>query len=127
MIHPLFRLAAARPQLLAEHVSAYSELLAEELTVAAAVLKRRVLLQLVGLVCFAVAVVLSGVAVMLWAVMPIASLRAPWPLILVPALPAALGLVAILVGSAGGPGELFASLRRQLAADAAVLRSVGDA
>ena len=123
MVHPLFRLATARPQLLAEHVSAYADLLAEELSSGAAGFKRRLVFQLVALAAFAVAAVLVGMAVMLWAALPMGSLNVPWVLVLVPALPAALGVWASAAADASGPAELFIALRRQLADDAAMLRS----
>lgn len=127
MVHPLFRLAAARPQLLAEHVLAYSDLMAEELTATATLLKRRVALQLVGLAAFAVALVLAGVAAMLWAALPAGSLNVPWMLVLTPALPAAIGWAALVAGNGVAGGEMFAALRQQLSDDAAMLRGAGEA
>ena len=47
-MHPLVRLAASRPQMLAEHAAAYVELFAEEATTAATHVKRQVSLQLIG-------------------------------------------------------------------------------
>ena len=127
MVHPLFRLVTARPQLLAEHVSAYTDLLAEELTSTAGLLKRRIALQLIALASAAVGVVLGGVALMLWAALPAESLRLPWLLVLTPALPWALALWASAMGGAVATGDLLVTFRRQLAEDAAMLRSVGEA
>ena len=126
MVHPLFRLAATRPQLLAEHASAYAELVAEELTSGAMAFRRRLTLQSVAVAGFAVSAVLAGVAAMLWAALPAGSLNVPWLLVLVPALPAVLGSWALSAAGAGTPGELFVALRRQLADDAAMLRGVGE-
>ena len=61
MIHPVFRLAAAQPMLLAAHVGAYAELVSEELHTSAAAVQRRLLWQLGGALCLAVAAVLAGV------------------------------------------------------------------
>ncbi len=126
MVHPLFRLITTRPQLLAEHVSAYTDLLAEELTSIAALLKRRLMLQFVALAAAAVGVVLAGVALMLWAALPEGSLRQPWLLLLVPALPLAVAVWASATGGALPSGDLLVTFRRQLAADTAMLRQAGE-
>jgi len=123
MVHPLFRLAAARPQLLAEHAAAYTELLAEEVSATAGLVKRRLMLQAVALAGAAVGAVLAGVALMLWAALPADSLRAPWFLVLTPALPWAIALWAASVSGTVAQGNLLAHFRRQLADDAAMLRS----
>ena len=126
MVHPLFRLITTRPQLLAEHVSAYPDLLAEELTSTAGLLKRRLMLQFVALAAAAVGVVLAGVALMLWAALPEGSLRQPWLLLLVPALPLAIAVWASATGGALPTSDLLVTFRRQLAADTAMLRQAGE-
>ena len=126
MAHPLFRLLTTRPQLLAEHVSAYTDLLAEELTSTAGRLKRRVALQLVALAAAAVGTVLAGMAVLLWAALPADSIRLPWLLVLTPALPWALALWASTMSEAVATGDLLVTFRRQLADDAAMLRSAEE-
>jgi len=126
MAHPLFRLLTTRPQLLAEHVSAYTDLLAEELTSTAGLLKRRMALQLVALAAAAVGAVLAGVAVLLWGALPAESIRAPWLLILTPLLPWAIALWASALSGAVASGDLLVTFRRQLADDAAMLRSAGE-
>lgn len=124
MLHPLIRLVASRPELLAEHLSAYADLFAQELTSASTQTKRRLAHQLAGGACLAVAAILAGVAVLLWASLP--TLAVPWALVLVPAVPGALGLAIILIGDTAGTEGSFAGLRRQLAADAALMRSAGE-
>ena len=126
MVHPLFRLLTTRPQLLAEHVSAYTDLLAEELGATAGLVKRRLMLQLVALASVAVGVVLAGVALLLWAALPEGSLRVPWLLFLTPALPLAIAAWASAPAAAVGTGEVLVTLRRQLAADTAMLRQAGE-
>ncbi len=122
MLHPVFRLAAAQPQLLAEHAAGYAELLAEEITVSGQHLKQRLALQMVGLVCLGIALVLGGVALMLWAALPEQSLRLPWLLIATPLAPALLGVLALWRASSVAPPPAFTALRAQLAADAELLR-----
>ena len=123
MLHPLVHLIASRPELLAEHVSAYADLFAQELASASALTKRRLALQFAAGACLAVAAILAGVAVLLWASLP--TLALPWVLALVPTVPGVIGLWIILVGDTAGTQAPFAGLRRQLAADAALMRSAG--
>lgn len=125
MIHPLFRLAASQPLLLAEHAAAYASLLGEELTIASARLQRRLAFQMAGAACLVVAAVLLGVALLLWASLPGGAVRAPWLFVLTPALPALLGLCALWLARDRASEEWFANLRLQLAEDAALLRIPG--
>src|SRR3990167_2795275 len=118
MIHPVFRLAASQPLLLAEHAAAYASLLGEELTIGSARLKRRLALQLAGAACLVVAAVLLGVAVLLWASLHDAGFRAPWLFVLTPVLPAALGLWALWLPQDRGGEEWVAHLRLQPAGGA---------
>jgi hypothetical protein len=122
MIHPVFRLVASQPLLLAEHAAAYASLLGEELALGSAALKRRLALHLAGAACLVVAAVLLGVALLLWAALPEASLRLPWLFVLTPVLPAAVGLWALWLARDRDAVALFARLRLQLAEDAALLR-----
>jgi uncharacterized membrane protein YqjE len=121
MIHPVFRLAAAQPMLLAGHVGAYAGLLSEELRIGAAAVQRRLLWQLAGAMCLAVAAVLAGVALLLWASRPLTDAPAPWLLLATPLLPAALGLWALWQARTRPSAPPFARVRAQLAEDAALL------
>ncbi|MDP3810816.1 MAG: hypothetical protein Q8Q78_07410 [Hydrogenophaga sp.] len=127
MLHPVFRLAASQPQLLAEHAAGYAGLLAEELASSGVQLKRRVTLQIVGLLSLMVAAILCGVAVLLWASLPLASLQQPWLLWFTPLVPALLGALALWLANSAGVPPAFATLREQLAQDAALLRSTTTA
>jgi len=124
MIHPLFRLIASEPQMVADHVQAYSELVADELGAVASQWKRRMVLQALSLACIVVAAVLIGVALMLWAVVPSANMNAPWVLIAAPAIPLVLALWSHMAAKAPAVDRGFSAIREQLAADAAMLRSV---
>ena len=123
MIHPLLRLVATQPQLLADHAEAYAGLVGDEIGRSAASLKHRVLLNAVALCLVGVAAVLAGVALMLWAVIPPASMQAPWALIAAPAVPAVIAVICGLVGLRK-PGEAFAELKQQVAADLVMLREM---
>lgn len=122
MFRPLFRLATSEPQLLADHVEAYAELAASELRAAGALWQRRLALRLLGAAGFMVALLLAGVALMLWALFPAGGIDQPWALAVVPLVPAVLGLWASAKAPAAPAAEAFAVLRRQWAADAALLR-----
>lgn len=126
MIHPLLRLVATKPQLLAAHAEAYAGLVSEEIGRSVSGLKQRVLLASIALGLVAVAAVLAGVALMLWAVIPPASIQAPWALVAAPGLPAIVGGVCLLIGRSP-PSDTFAELRQQVAADLVMLRGAGAA
>ena len=126
MIHPLLRLIATQPQLLADHAEAYAGLVGEELSKTTAVWKQRVLLNAVALCLVGVAAVLGGVALMLWAVIPAANIQAPWALLVAPGVPA---LLALCCGFAARRERdaAFVDLKQQIAADLVMLREVSAA
>lgn len=123
MIHPLLRLVATQPQLLADHAEAYAGLVGEEIGRGIAGVKQRVLLMAIALGLVAVAAVLAGVSLMLWAVIPAAGMQAPWALLAAPGVPA-LVAVACFIGGRAKPAEAFADLKQQMAADLVMLREV---
>ena len=124
MIHPLFRLIVADPQLLADHVEAYSDLMAEELGATAKRWKKRAVMNLVFGVTAFLSVLFLGIAVMLWAVVPADTMNSPWTLVLVPAIPLVMAVWSFFAARAPSEESGFAAIREQLAADAAMLRSV---
>nr|WP_315849707.1 hypothetical protein [uncultured Rhodoferax sp.] len=128
MLHPLFHLIASQPQLLGDHAQAYGELISTELAAQATALKRRALFGAMALCFLGVAIVLAGVALMLWATLVPAPVQATvWVLVLVPAAPTALALACYLRARTGGATDdpAFAELRRQVQADMALLRGLG--
>lgn len=124
MIHPLLRLVATQPQLLADHAEAYADLIGEELGAASALWKRSVALKALALCLVGVSAVLAGVALMLWAVIPPADIQAPWALVAAPALPLAAALLCWLVSRNDAANNAFEGIRQQLRADVAMLREV---
>lgn len=120
MIHPVFRLAAAQPMLLADHVGAYAGLLSEELLLMGMALKRRWLWQLLGAVCLGISVVLGGVSVLLWASLMLPA-GAVWWLVLTPLLPLAVAAGAWWMARQPLRMASFAQLREQLTQDTALL------
>lgn len=122
MLHPLLRLASRQPQLLADHLQAYSALVASEMGLAATQFKRDLGLRVLGYGAAAAAALLGAIALMLWAVVPVASMNQPWVLVAVPLLPAALACWALSRAKTSETAPAFAHLKRQWAADAALLR-----
>ena len=123
MIHPLLRLIATQPQLLADHAESYAELVGEELGKTTVVWKRRVLLSATALCLVGVAAVLAGVALMLWAALPVLSINAPWALVAAPVLPALAALWCAYEGQRD-TGDFFRELKQQIATDIVMLREV---
>lgn len=123
-MHPLFHLIASRPQLLADHAQAYAELVAEEIPRVSAAWKRSALLTVAATFGMTLALGLVGVALMLWAVLPEASMRAPWALLVVPLVPLAAALACALAARRGSELAAFEELRLQVRADIGMLREV---
>jgi hypothetical protein len=126
MIHPLLRLVATKPHLLADHAQAYAGLVSEEIGRSVGGFKRRVLLSAIAVGLMAMAAIFAGVALMLWGVMPPSSIQSLWALIAVPGVPALVGVVCLLAGRTQ-PADTFAGLKQQVAADLAMLRDVSTA
>lgn len=126
MIHPLLRLVATKPHLLADHAQAYAGLVSEEIGRSVGGFKRRVLLSAIAVGLMAMAAIFAGVALMLWGVMPPSSIQSLWALIAVPGVPALVGVVCLLAGRTQ-QADRFAGLKQQVAADLAMLRDVSTA
>lgn len=124
MIHPLLRLVASQPQLVAEHAHAYAELFGEDLGKTAATLKWQALFGIAALVLGSAAAVLAGVALMLWGVSPPGAVHAAWALFAAPLLPASLAAWCILAARRAADAP-FETLKQQLAADMSMLREAG--
>lgn len=122
-MHPLFRVAAAEPTLVVDHLQAYGELAADEAIAALGRWRRGAALQLAALASAAVGLTLTGVALLLWACGLADSASRPALMLLVPALPLFAALACQLAARAvfAQPGST--SLREQWAADLALLRS----
>lgn len=121
MIHPLLRLMASRPQLLADHAHAYAGLVSEEISRAVIGVKQRVILVAIAFGLIALSAILAGVALMLWAVIPRVDIQAPWALIAAPGVPGLIAAVCLVVGR-GEPEAAFAELKKQVDADLSMLR-----
>jgi hypothetical protein len=71
-----------------------------------------------------VALVLTGVAVMLWAAVPANDIHAPWVLVAVPAITWALAAACFLYARSNPVESAFDNVKKQLSADMAMLREV---
>ncbi|MFG5408188.1 hypothetical protein ABXN37_08780 [Piscinibacter sakaiensis] len=110
-----------------DHLGGYAELVAVLSRDALESLRRRTLLATLLVVCLLLALTLTGVALLLVAALPPASMHAPWLLVAVPALPWLGALVAGL-GLRQAPRQRpFDAVREQIDADVALLRRAADA
>jgi peptidoglycan/LPS O-acetylase OafA/YrhL len=116
-MNPLWDVLATQPKLVADHALAYAQLAGQEAVEYSGLLQRRLLLAISALCCATLSLGLAGVAVMLWFVSPLVHAALPWPLLIVPLVPA-LGLVWCLVQlSSTHSRQSFERLRQQWAAD----------
>jgi type VI protein secretion system component VasK len=123
MIRPLLQLMASEPELLAEHLQSYAELLGDEVGSFQGQLRQRWTLWAILALLVTVTVIFAGIALMLWLVTP----GAPWTLWLVPGFMVVLCLVTtwFITRHQHTPG--FLVLRQQIAADLAMLRQADAA
>ena len=124
MLDKLLRLYLTQPLLLADHAHAYAALASAEVEAASARYQRRLWLGAAALSCIAVALVLAGVAVMLWSVTPDENIRSLWAVIGAPLLPLVLGLYCAFKVRQPDSAGLFDTLLQQVRADLDVLGKV---
>jgi hypothetical protein len=121
MIHPIFSVLISRPELVAEHVAGYAALVQEEAATVGSAAGRKAAAWAVAGVSLIVFLVLAGVAAMLGAI----NAQFHWALVVVPAIPLVLAVVAISIARKPMPGKAFVELKAQIDADAQALRSLG--
>jgi uncharacterized membrane protein YqjE len=126
-LNPALHLLATRPQWLAEHAEAYAELAAAELSDAADAARRGLILGVLTLCLLMLALGLTGVSVMLWAVTPELTDRALWALLATPAVPLVAALATALMQQLASGSKPFKVLREQLHADLQLLKQSGAA
>lgn len=120
----VLHLITQRPHLLLEHVDAYSDLFAQEMTYASRAWSYRAILGLVAIVLICGAGILAGVGFMLWAVMPPEQIHAPWLLWATPVVPLAIGLTCAQVVKSHLQNRVFSDFRLQIKGDLALLREI---
>ncbi len=121
MFHPLLKLLARRPDLLADHLDAYADLACAQVRATRRTLVTRALLAALAVLGALLALLLAGMALLLWAALPPDLLARPWMLLLIPAVPALLALGAAWALCASAPLAGFGPLREQFSRDAQML------
>jgi peptidoglycan/LPS O-acetylase OafA/YrhL len=121
LLHPIFTVLMRRPELVLEHLSGYATLAQEEATSAGTELGKRAAAWAVCGVGALLFLVFAGIAVMLGALHE----EFHWTLVVVPAVPLVLAIIAFVQARKPLPARAFAELRRQLDADAQALRTLG--
>lgn len=122
MIHPMLKIVASRPELLAEHLAAYGQLAAVQARAAAAQLQRRALLVGVAALAAGLGLGLAGGALLLLGALPLHAMPMPWLLAVVPLVPLTVAAGCALQLRRLNEPSALAPLREQFAADAALLR-----
>jgi hypothetical protein len=124
VIHPLLYKLATQPELFVEHASGYAELAALEAQSAARAWRRRLILFALAALMAASAFVLSGMAVLLAAALPIAQMPLPALLLALPLGAWAAAALCAWFGLRDAHGPSFGHLREQWAADMQLMRDV---
>ena len=122
MIHPLLRLLLTQPALLADHAAGYAELFGQELGVASRAWRKKIWLSALGACCGIVAVMLAGVAIMLWAAGLLAQNGQAWVLVATPLVPALAALGCWLALRSPGHKVPFDTMVSQVKVDLALVR-----
>lgn len=126
MIHPLFITLAKQPTLFTEHADAYADLALAEWQGVTGQLKSRALIWGFTAVLGLIGLMLLGTALLLWAVVPLASMPMPWMLWTVPAVPLLGASVCAWIAATRREAPAFEALRTQWAQDMATLKILGE-
>lgn len=121
MLHPVFTTLIKRPDLVADHITAYVELVQDEASGLGADWIQRGVAWAVAALGGLLFLVLAGVALMLGAVN-----QFHWMLLAVPGVVLVLTLVALARARSPGRRERFKELKAQLQSDAQALREAAD-
>lgn len=120
MLHPLFSTIVQRPDLVVEHLSAYSELLQKEASSAGSELLVRIAAGLVAVLAWFVFLGLAGTALMLGVLQN----QFHWVLLAVPGLVLAIAVIATSMAMKPLRRERFPELKAQIDSDTQALRAV---
>lgn len=121
MVHPIFSVLVAKPELLMEHVAGYASLVRDEASTVGREVAKRAVAWGVTLFALLVFLILAGVAAMLAAVQD----QFHWAFVIVPAIALALAVAGFLEARKPLPQKAFTELKAQLDADAEALRAIG--
>lgn len=126
MFHPLIRLLASKPHLVAQHLGGYVDLAAAQAQEAARVLQTRLVWSAGAVAALCTGALLGGVALLLVAAVPVDSMPAPWLLLAAPGAPLLIGLLCWLQSRQQAVAWSLEPMRSQLQADVALLAEVAD-
>ena len=118
MLHPIFSTVIQRPDLIAEHLSAYCEVFSEDAKAVQVQFVRRAIAGVIAAVFGLVFVSLSGVAVMLGFVQN----QFHWSLVVVPSIALLVTVVAAVKAMQPLSKGNFAEFKAQLKSDVSALR-----
>jgi len=119
MLHPLFSTIVQRPDLVADHLSAYAALFQEEASEAGAEVLARVVAWAAAIVSAAIFLGLAGTAVMLGMLHN----QFHWALVVVPGIALVILVIAVLKARKPLVSERFPELKAQIDSDARALRT----
>jgi len=119
---PLLRVLASEPDALVEHAAAYADLASDELQELQAHWVRRLLWLAIAAVAGLTALILGGVALMLWAALPAIDTGRAWLLWMVPLVPGLVAVFGVLAARRIDERPAFGNLRAQLREDMALVR-----
>ena len=122
MFHPIYSTALRHPALLADHLANYAALAREEAAQATNIVIRRLIAGVLAVISALMALVLTGVAVMLYGVND----RFDWLLVIVPGVAAVVAGIAAILAARPSPLHGFEAMRTQFKADVIALRVAGD-
>lgn len=127
MFHPLIRLLASKPHLVAHHLGGYVELASAQAQEVAGALQSRLVWAAGAAGGLSAGALLAGVALLIAAAVPLDRMPAPWLLVAAPAVPLLLGVFCWLQARQRPVAWSLDIMREQLAADAALLSDAENA
>lgn len=127
MFHPLIRLLASKPHLVAHHLGGYVELASAQAQEVARAMQSRLVWSAAAMTGLGAGALLAGVALLIAAAVPLDGMPAPWLLVAVPAVPLLLGVFCWAQARQRPVAWSLDIMREQLAADAALLSDAENA
>jgi len=118
MLHPLISTVIQRPDLIVDHASAYVDLFKKEATDSSNELIGKAAAWGVAIVCGLLFAIFAAIAIM----MGFLHQAFHWSLLVVPGIPLALTIIAVIKANKPLTTSRFSELRAQLASDAQALR-----
>lgn len=127
MFHPLIRLLARKPHLVAHHLGGYVDLASAQAQEAVRALQARLAWTVGAVAGVGTGALLGGVALLIVAAVPVSEMPAPWLLLAGPLLPLLAGGLCWWQARQRPVAWSMALMREQFAADAALLAEAEDA